>query len=509
MFDRLLLLSRGLAAVACLLLLADYLPAQTNKEPPATWLLLTPARPPVPALRYNLLPELREQMPGNGALHYRKAGELLDKVAAKQAALELLDQWMGMQLAELPRDKVRALLAVFREPLDLVAQGARSETCDFEIAQRLRDHGFMALLPEMQRAREVTQVLATRARLELAEDRPDRTLQTVKTIYALGRDVGREPTLISSLVGIAITARANQVLEQVLCHPMAPNLSSSLIALPHPYIDMRRPFQGERLAVYGSFPGFLEVATNPDAGPMKPEQIARIVKALNELESESQLREALLGGVPDVIGPVLNVLQIQGGGRIVNNALLATHVRNKHETAKRALLAAGRPREKIAQWPHLQVAMMHSLLEYDQMFDELLKWQAFPYWQSAESLEAFNKKVKAARYPGPEAPAIPIAPLVLPAVEKVLLARDRLERQFAALRVIEAIRLYAANHQGKLPASLADIMEVPLPVCPISGKSFVYRVEGERAFLAAPPLPKLAEKITVNQPLRYEITLRR
>jgi hypothetical protein len=149
--------------------------------------------------------------------------------------------------------------------------------------------------------------------------------------------------------------------------------------------------------------------------------------------------------------------------------------------------------------------MMHALVEYNAFLDELLKWQAFPHWQSAEPLAALDKKVRGLRLPRPDAPAIPLAVLALPATQKVLMARDRLERQFAGLRLVEAIRLYAANHQGKLPPSLAAIKEVPLPICPVTGKSFVYRVEGERAFLSAPPPPPTAGFMP---PLSYEIVMR-
>jgi hypothetical protein len=57
-----------------------------------------------------------------------------------------------------------------------------------------------------------------------------------------------------------------------------------------------------------------------------------------------------------------------------------------------------------------------------------------------------------------------------------------LERQIALLRHVEALRLYAAGHGGKLPARLSDI-PVPLPVDPFSGKPFDYSVEATTAHL--------------------------
>ncbi len=126
-------------AVAGLLLLTGPLPAQ-NKEPRPTPLLLTPAKLPVPALRFTLLPELREQTLGNGALLYRKAIERMNDFPG-----ELLDRWVGVPLSELPQEEVRQTLARHKEMLDLLHQAARSEQCDFEIAQRTARAGCLDL----------------------------------------------------------------------------------------------------------------------------------------------------------------------------------------------------------------------------------------------------------------------------------------------------------------------------------------------------------------------------
>ena len=55
-------------------------------------------------------------------------------------------------------------------------------------------------------------------------------------------------------------------------------------------------------------------------------------------------------------------------------------------------------------------------------------------------------------------------------------------RQIALLRHVEALRLHAARHDGKLPARLCDI-SVPLPEDPFTGKPFDYTVEGTTAHL--------------------------
>ena len=95
------------------------------------------------------------------------------------------------------------------------------------------------------------------------------------------------------------------------------------------------------------------------------------------------------------------------------------------------------------------------------------------------------------------------ARMFLPTVEKVFLARLRVDRQIAALRTVEAIRLYAAANDGKLPASLDAIAAVPIPLDPTTGQAFQYALSGDKATLigAVPP----GEQPTYA--IRYEITI--
>ena len=48
-------------------------------------------------------------------------------------------------------------------------------------------------------------------------------------------------------------------------------------------------------------------------------------------------------------------------------------------------------------------------------------------------------------------------------LSKIPLAQARTEQRFALLRCVEALRDYAADNEGKLPARLEDI-KLPLPV---------------------------------------------
>lgn len=91
-----------------------------------------------------------------------------------------------------------------------------------------------------------------------------------------------------------------------------------------------------------------------------------------------------------------------------------------------------------------------------------------------------------------------------PAHERVRITMKRLDRHVAALRCVEALRLYAAAHDGKFPKELSSITEFVVPNDPIMQKPFVYRCTGSNAVLEA-PAPKGA---TEREAIRYDLKLK-
>jgi hypothetical protein len=84
------------------------------------------------------------------------------------------------------------------------------------------------------------------------------------------------------------------------------------------------------------------------------------------------------------------------------------------------------------------------------------------------------------------------------------MAVTRLERRLAQLRAIEAIRLYTANHRGKLPASWTDLSGIPVPVDPVSNKPFEYKVEG--ATFSVTPAAVRGWELSGHS-IHYDVTL--
>jgi hypothetical protein len=203
---------------------------------------------------------------------------------------------------------------------------------------------------------------------------------------------------------------------------------------------------------------------------------------------------------------VADLFEFEGGTqpRIPHRLATITQVAKAYPDAKRALIASGRNAEVVEAMPAVQVVMIESVREYERFRDDLFKWMALPYAEARPGLLRVDKQLRElrARHKG-----IPIAATMLPAILKVHTVTTRLDRRIAALRCIEAIRLYAAAHDGKLPATLDDVKEVPIPTDPMTGKGFQYKVSGDTATLTA-GAPG-GETVNASNTLSYELTLRK
>jgi hypothetical protein len=316
----------------------------------------------------------------------------------------------------------------------------------------------------------------------MADGHYDRALYTLQTGFALARHVSDAPTLIQSLVGTAIAAVMLAQLAELIQQPGAPNLYWALTDLPRPFIDLRKPLEGEKLMLYGTLPLLRDIETTP----LSPEQQQTLLKAL--------------GGGLDAIYPLAGY----GPNRDWADRLAGVAVvLRAYPEAKRALVARGRKPEEVEALPALQVVLLHSLHQYQRLQDDLFKWNGLPYWEARPHLEQADREIRRAKV---NLEALPFIEF-LPAINKVMFAAVRTDRRLAALRCVEAVRLYAATHDGKLPASLSDVTEVPIPGDPVTGKAFEYRAAGGRATLYGPPPPgeTAGEHNTVN----YELSLQR
>ncbi len=440
---------------------------------PVRKLTVTPAAAPVPALRYQLLPELRGTTPGNAALLYYRAfsPEWWYNVSGNKDLQAKLNEALDK-----PAAAVKAMpdLGFVRDWMMLkeVDRAARRSHCDWELTQRVREDGVMLLLPDIHSMRAEMAYLKIRAKLELADRQFDQAAYTLQTGFQMARHVADAPTLIQSLVGAAITANMLTEVEEWVTAAGSPNLYWAL-GLPQPYIDLRKPLQGERMLLDNLLPGYREALADPTKvpPPLTPESRQRLAQVIDRS-----------------IDPSAYLL------------ILAT---KKYAAAKAYLRAHGRTAEQVEALPVASAVMLYEVAVYDRLYDEMLKWQGQPYWVARPGLDRAERELKE-EVVRSGSPGLSLAGYLMPAIIKVHLASVRTDRSINQLRTVEALRLYAAAH-GHFPDRLAEITDVPVPPDPLTGQPFEYRRDGDTAVLTAPP--PAGERPYQGNALRYEITL--
>lgn len=446
----------------CALLLLPSLAVRAANKPNETVIRMTvqPMAAPKPALKYQLLPELREMNPGNPIQGYLKCFMEQTHFFHDKKLAEEREKWRTMPLQALPLQQMQNYCS--NRGLRDADYAARLNSPDWQILLKLKSDGVYLLLPDVQAVRNLAGALQIRFRIEIAERRFAAALVTAKTMLSLSRHLNEHPTLIADLVGIAISILALSTVDEMIQQPGCPNLFWALTDLPSPFVDIRKGLQGERL--------MLEVVL-AELDDREPVANAKLQKMVNRIQDA-------LNGPNELKGSVREWLEKRTENK--------EHVRAARERLIKALAPAGRTR--FESFSPLQIVLLDEKLFCEVRNDEEMKALALPYWQARPILDSI-----------PPLPREKITPLTALSsrLGRIKMAQARVDQRIALLRCVEALRIHAAEHDGKLPAKLDDI-RLPLPVDPATGKPFSYKVEGKTVHLLGEPLPIR---------IRYEVTI--
>jgi hypothetical protein len=430
---------------------------------------------PKPALKYLLLPELKDMQPGNPiTAYYRCFMEQHNFYRGKEAAADR-EKWLNCPLSELP-DNLADYGGSSTRQADYAA---RLDTCDWQILHKIRKDGIGLLLPDIQPLRELASVLKVRYRGQIKVGKFDDAIRTHQTMFALARHLGEHPTIISNLVGIAIAHVAIGPFEELIQQPGSPNLYWAIAQLPKPFVNLRRGFEGERVfflneGEWGTLIDSNRVWSEDDVRTAR--EAARKFKGIFDFNRK---------GDDDIVEKWL--LE-----RVKDEAWLSE--------ARKRLVTAGMNDAKVKKFPPEQVLFFDLRAKLEIARDDVMKWAALPFWQADAEMSNLAKR------PEDPTPEQLIMHSLVPAIHKIHRAQGRIDQRLALLQVVEALRLHAAANEGKLPVSLSDV-KVPLPVDPITGKPFIYKLDAATAILQGTP-PKGDEKNPVMN-IRYEVTIRK
>lgn len=426
--------------------------AQSPSTSIRTSMTIHPTASPVPALRYALLPPTREIRPGNAAYLYQRAHSpewfgILQRNKGYGEYQELLEgalEAMDRKRAE----RFSSLRGMYGE----IDRAARSEYCDWGWLERIREDGIALLLPDLQGMRTFGGLVSVRTRLALADRKYDKAVHSLRTTFALSRHLADAPILINYLVGAAVGNMGLDRIEDWVQLPDAPNLYWALTDLPRPLLDIRKAVHGEKLMVDSLLPEIRKALDDPTHPPLTSEQILQRAKIFGEL-----------------------------GMRPIEPVTLALMAARIYPDGRQYLLKRGRKEEEVDRLPVAQVALMYLLAEYDRVFDEVGKWTNLPYREARKGMGRAYRELQDKGSGG-----LYLARLLVPAMERIHEVQFRLDRRIALLRTVEALRLHAYSHEGKLPADLEDLRVVPIPVDPWTGRPFEYRREGTKVRLMGP-----------------------
>ncbi len=162
--------------------------------------------------------------------------------------------------------------------------------------------------------------------------------------------------------------------------------------------------------------------------------------------------------------------------------------------AKAYLTEQGCPTDEVEAWPALYVILRYQRDQLWAIRDQYFKWTYVPYAQAQDQLRETRREI--VRQDGYGDDRTLDNPFVrfFPAMQRVRFLEARLERDMAILRCVEAIRMYAADHDGTLPDSLDTITAVPVPLDPIDGRPFSYKVDERRPSWRARFRPMVARR---------------
>ncbi len=150
--------------------------------------------------------------------------------------------------------------------------------------------------------------------------------------------------------------------------------------------------------------------------------------------------------------------------------------------SKKRLVAANFDGKNVANFLPLQAVVADEVLAFKELREDDAKIMMLPYWQ-IEAFRAANRE----RMQEERGRCKALAGPFFISMECARRQQVRTEQRIALLRCIEALRLFGAEHDGRLPASLAEV-PVPVPDDPFTGKPFQYHLDGSTATLrgAAP-----------------------
>jgi hypothetical protein len=455
-----------------------------------------PAAEPLPALKYRLLPDEFDLQDGNAALYYLKAMGFLEQAGAREKLNEMykqavadskskeleLDQqapysYQEMRPSELPTAQVKEYLNLLSFQPYFLEQGRKLRSFSMDRNMKQVDDPIGYLLPEIQSMRELARVQRVRSRLAIQEGRIDDAIQILGQQLAMAKHLGNDHFYVSALVGIAIQSIAWTDALYLLEHSKAPNLYWAYASLPKPLVSFHASHAFERQFLFEQIKELRSVDENVQPAGYWQHFLDRFAQQAKGLGNEGMGLEL-------------------SGDLELDRIRLTAYIAAAYPGAARFLVeSCGLTSDQVEAYPTAQVVFLAIKYYYEQSRDEYFKWNYVEPHSVFRSLQrTMELQEKRSERIGLAA-ALPDT--FLPAYGALIAAQTRMQQQIALVQAIEAIRMYAAMHEGKLPHELS-LAPVPVPNDPVTGMPFNYEQVGDTAVLTGNVVSRIRYRLILK-----------
>jgi hypothetical protein len=246
---------------------ADYYEAQqpkANANVREVKLSLPPRAIPKPALKYSLTYSPFEQKEGNAALAYQQAFARWNPSERLKRIREAMKKTAeGEDARESITNVPRSLL--YDSTLDAIKKTTRFADCDWQLP--IAEEGFQLKLPHYPKLKGAGQLLGYQVHRAIAEGELDEAMAGLRAMLAMAEHTAEGPTLIESLVALAIAHLAMDKVELLIQTDQAPNLYWALTDLPSPLISAREAVRWEREGLFLVVPELRNLEEKELGGP--------------------------------------------------------------------------------------------------------------------------------------------------------------------------------------------------------------------------------------------------
>lgn len=406
-----------------------------------------------PVLKYRLLPSEGEKKPGNAVPILLRLP--WDQRAWMNEVFPTLQKWVDLPLNASEWEGSEGVLPdrFYRE----IKRAAFRREASWEYPILEMSSPYMVLLPDVQDLRGwLGRGLAARIRYHLSRGELAEAQEGILVGLANSRHIAQTPFYINQGVANSLQNVMVRLVEELISQPDSPNLYWALTMLPESLLELDRAADFESSIFKLTFPAVndFDRPRDPDEWSQMAQQMVKFLEEVDELPRQEQ------SGVDESAKSY--VAKVVSQARIDLAALFEISSEEVAKMSDDEAFVRWYSALRIAHDEHLAVIMT---LDPMHAGPELKKLQAESQLLKEKTGANVSSNATATYW-----------------------SAWRLRRKIQMLRVIEAVRDYGVDHDGKFPQSLDEIKEVPIPVDPITNQAFVWKVEADAAMLSVSPM---------------------